>query len=83
MGVVIDKALGRELIHEHPVTLSATEPATTKEGLLYFNTTDSTLYIYYGGAWIAIGSGTTVDGVYLAENDDYFITEADDYLATE
>lgn len=84
MGVVVDFALGRELIHEHPVKLSATEPTTTKEGLLYFNTSDSTLYIYYSGAWVAIGAGTpTVDGVFLSETGDYFITESGDYLATE
>ena len=31
-----------------------------------------------------VGSAAVVvDGVYLAENDDYFITESGDYLATE
>lgn len=32
-------------------------PSTTVPGSMYFNTVDSTLYVYYGG-WISIGSGT-------------------------
>lgn len=63
MGLVIDKALGRELIHEHPVTLAASDPSTTKEGLLYYNTTDGNLYIYYNSAWVAVGASAS-DGTF-------------------
>ena len=32
-------------------------PSNPGDGWMYFNTGDSTLYVYYGG-WISIGSGT-------------------------
>lgn len=85
MGLVIDKALGRELIHEHAVTLAASDPLTTKEGLIYFNTSDSTLYIYYGGAWIAIGTSDPAAALsnILLETGDNFLLETGDYLLTE
>ena len=39
--------------------------------------------IFTGTFDIVSVTGATIDGVYLLENDDYFITESGDYLATE
>jgi len=54
MGVVIDKILGEPLLHEHPVRLVSSDPATAKEGTQIFNTSDNALKIYYGGYWWTI-----------------------------
>lgn len=54
MGVVIDKILGEPLLHEHPVRLVSSDPATAKEGTQIYNTSEQTLKIFYGGYWWAI-----------------------------
>lgn len=51
MGIVIDKILGAPLLHEHPVRLVSSDPATAKEGTQIFNTSDNQLKIFYGGYW--------------------------------
>lgn len=67
-----------------PYTLETSLPLVGYDGQLVLNTADSTLYFWLNGQWNAItGGGATVDGVYLSELGDYFITEAGDYLATE
>jgi len=40
------------------VLVSATEPATGITGDMYVNSTDSTLYVYFSGAWNAIGGAS-------------------------
>lgn len=42
---------------KYRVTVDATAPSDPETGELWFDTDDSTLYIYVSG-WIAIGSGT-------------------------
>ena len=44
------------------VTLSAVEPVSGLEGELYYNTVDSSLYIYVNGVWTAISGGTPAGG---------------------
>lgn len=40
------------------VTVAATEPTTNlREGLLWFDSTSSTLLVYYDGAFVSTGSG--------------------------
>lgn len=57
-------------------------PSNPSDGWMYFNTTDSTLYVYYGG-WIAIGSGTPTTSHLLMENGDNFALENGDILTLE
>ena len=41
-----------------PVIVSATQPLTAIEGFLWYNTSDSILYVYRSGAWNAASSAT-------------------------
>ena len=46
------------------VTVVASEPSGGTEGDMYYNTSDSTLYIYASGAWAAISGGGGSDGTF-------------------
>lgn len=54
MGVVIDKILGEPLLHDHPVRLVSSDPATAKDGTVIFNTTDFKYKMYYSGIWFTV-----------------------------
>ena len=41
-----------------PVIIGASTPQTAIEGFLWFNTTDSILYVYRSGAWNAVSTAT-------------------------
>lgn len=41
------------------VNLVASDPASAAEGDMIYNTTDGALKVYYNGAWVTIGSGTS------------------------
>lgn len=42
------------------VLISSTEPTTTKEGSLYYDTVTDSLYVYVSGQWViaVVGGGT-------------------------
>lgn len=58
-------------------------PSNPQNGWMYFNTGDSTLYVYYGGSWIAIGSGTPTTNHILLEDGNTLAAETGDILTTE
>lgn len=62
---------------------SSSAPSSPRDGSMYFDTDDSTLYVYYGG-WIAIGSGTpSTTFKILMENGDNVAFENSDLMRQE
>ena len=47
---------------QQPITVTDTEPTTTKEGLTYFDTTVDSLRIYVNGEWVVAVAGAGSDG---------------------
>lgn len=62
---------------------SSAAPSSPVNGTMYFDTDDSTLYVYYGGVWIAIGSGTPASSHILMETGDVLLTEDSNSLTLE
>lgn len=52
----------KRLVPLHAVVLES-DPAGTRMGEIYFNSTDSELRFYDGTEWLAIGSGGMVSGL--------------------
>lgn len=45
-------------------TISDTEPSSGSNGQFYYNTQNSTLYIYISGVWTAISGGAPAGGTF-------------------
>lgn len=51
MPVVEDKLLGKELLHDHPIKIVTSDPASGKRGQMILNSTEATIKVYWAGAW--------------------------------
>lgn len=50
MAYVYDYLKG-DMMHEHPIKVVGSEPASAKEGSLIIDTSDDGMKVYYGGSW--------------------------------
>jgi len=57
-------------------------PSSPSAGTMYFDTDDSTLYVYFGG-WVAIGTGAAATFRLLLESGDNLAFENGDLMRTE
>lgn len=58
-------------------------PASGTNGDMFFNTTDSKLYIYYN-SWIAVGTGSSVTtGFYQEDGASFILAEDGSHLLQE
>jgi hypothetical protein len=48
---VVDYFLGDLLMHDHPIEVLSSAPASPVDGKVYLNSTDHKIYIYYGYSW--------------------------------
>lgn len=46
------------------INTGSANPSTGEQGELFYNTSDSTLYIRLSSTWVSIGSGGAVDGTF-------------------
>ena len=60
----------------NPLTVSATAPASS-EGLMYVNSTDNTVRIYYGGTWTTLHTLAPPVYFYLQLQDGYLLLQDD------
>lgn len=64
MGIVVDKVLGKILLHKHQIPVLSTEPTSAKQGDVYINSTDNTYNAYYAGEWFTLHTLSTTTGDY-------------------
>lgn len=66
-------------------SIGTSNPASGTNGQLFYNTTNSTLYVWANGSWNAIsGGGTPPTNYFLQmETGDYLLTETGDKIILE
>lgn len=72
MGYVYDYLKG-DMLHEHPIRLVSSDPASAKEGSLIINTTDDGMKVYYGGSWQTLHTLTPATPSFLLLEDGFFL----------
>lgn len=73
-------AIGGDIFNPRPVTAAgSSNPSSGHDGELFFNTTDTTLYVWYGDAWNSVGTSDISGGLdnLLLTNGDHFLLTSD------
>lgn len=60
MGKLVFNPFTSKLDYTSPDGYGATLPSNGTNGDVFFNTSDSTLYVWSAGSWLSVGSGTPV-----------------------
>lgn len=82
MGVVVDKLLGKPLLHEHPLRVVSSDPSSAKSGSMIYNSADHKIKIYVESTWHDLHTLTIPDKL-LLESGDYMLLESGDRILLE
>ena len=66
-------------MHEHPIRLVSSDPASAKEGSFIINTTDDGYKVYYGGTWQTLHTLTPATASFLLLEDGFSILLEDGF----
>jgi hypothetical protein len=82
MAIIIDKILGRDLMHSHVKKVS-TDPTSGSDFDYIYNTTTNQLKFRYNGDWYVLHTLSVVSNRLMLETDGGILLETGDYLLTE
>lgn len=72
MSYVYDYLKG-DMLHEHPIRIVSSEPASAKEGSLIIDSSDNGMKVYYGGTWQLLHTLTFTSTPALLLEDGFYI----------